>query len=327
MYGGAGSDTLDGGAGDDTLAGGSGSDTFVFAPGHGDDSISDFTDGEDLIDLSGFTGISGFDDLTVTATDDGVTIDLTAHGGGKIVLDGFDIANLDATDFLFSPNDVDRGSEDQRITASIDGGTVHGDAGVDVISGHVGADTLYGGSGADFLLGGDGDDTIYGDAGNDLLVGGSGSDVIYGGTGDDYLVGGHSTSNQDTTDDGDDSLYGGSGDDTITGNVGDDTLDGGVGDDSLSGGAGNDTFVFGSGHGDDTITDFTDGEDLIDLSQISGIEGFEDLTISADGDDAIIDLSAHGGGTIRLNDVSVSDLDATDFTFYEAPADTSVEGI
>ena len=73
--------------------------------------------------------------------------------------------------------------------------------------------------------------------------------------------------------------------------------------------------------------DFTDGEDLIDLSQISGIEGFEDLTITADGTTAVIDLTEHGGGTIRLEQVDVSDLDAADFTFYEPPADPGVDGI
>ena len=73
------------------------------------------------------------------------------------------------------------------------------------------------------------------------------------------------------------------------------------------GGAGADTFVFTAGHGNDTIKDFTDGEDLIDLSQISGISGFEDLTITADGTTAVIDLTAHCGGTIRLENVEVAD--------------------
>ena len=40
----------------------------------------------------------------------------------------------------------------------------------------------------------------------------------------------------------------------------------------LTGGAGADTFVFASGHGNDTIADFTDGEDLIDLPLAERIE-------------------------------------------------------
>ncbi|WP_203071857.1 calcium-binding protein [Falsiroseomonas ponticola] len=42
------------GVGEQVYRGGSGADVFVFAPGHGQDSIKDFTQGEDLIDLTAF---------------------------------------------------------------------------------------------------------------------------------------------------------------------------------------------------------------------------------------------------------------------------------
>lgn len=64
------------------------------------DTILDFTDNEDLIDLT-FYGLSGFDELTISSAENGVLIDLSAHDGGTITLDGFDINNLDASDFLF----------------------------------------------------------------------------------------------------------------------------------------------------------------------------------------------------------------------------------
>ena len=35
-----------------------------------------------MIDLSAFTILSGFSDLTITTGENGVTIDLIAHGGG-----------------------------------------------------------------------------------------------------------------------------------------------------------------------------------------------------------------------------------------------------
>ena len=41
----------------------------------------------------------------------------------------------------------------------------------------------------------------------------------------------------------------------------------------------------------------------------------------------MINLTAHGGGTIRLENFDAANLDAEDFSFYEAPADSSVEGI
>ena len=46
-------------------------------------------------------------------------------------------------------------------------------------------------------------------------------------------------------------------------------MNGGTGDDTLTGGAGRDVFVFSNGSGSDTITDFTDGEDLLNLSRLN----------------------------------------------------------
>ena len=60
---------------------------------------------------------------------------------------------------------------------------------------------------------------------------------------------------------------------------------------------------------------------------IAGISGFEDLTITADGSAAVIDLTAHGGGTIRLESFAASNLDAEDFQFYEPPADAGADGL
>ena len=93
------------GSADDTLAGGAGVDTFLIGPDNGDDTITDFTNGEDVIDLKQFPTISRFSDLTITSNENGVTIDLSAHGGGTILLSGFAIANLDSTDFVFSTLD------------------------------------------------------------------------------------------------------------------------------------------------------------------------------------------------------------------------------
>ena len=71
-----------------------------FGPGHGNDIIRDFTDDLDLIDLSAF-GFSGMEELTLESGSGGVTIDLSAHGGGTILLDGVGITSLTAADFLF----------------------------------------------------------------------------------------------------------------------------------------------------------------------------------------------------------------------------------
>jgi hypothetical protein len=47
-------DTFIDGVSEQVYFGGSGADVFVFAPGHGQDSINDFVQGEDLIDLTAF---------------------------------------------------------------------------------------------------------------------------------------------------------------------------------------------------------------------------------------------------------------------------------
>ena len=354
IYGGAGDDRLFGGAGDDTLQGDAGSDVFYFAKNHGNDTIEDFTVGADNIHLAR-AGVSGFDDLTLTQDGSDVLIDT---GQGTIRVKNIDADDLEASSFTFR---IEGGSGDDTLTGGalddyIYGGagndTLYGGAGIstDRIYGGAGNDTLYGGAGGDMLAGGAGDDTLYGGANprgvGDSLFGGSGDDELYGGTGIDLLVGGNdddtlyggagddtlngddpfwlSYSSNGTVSTGNDKLYGGAGDDTLDGGAGNDTLDGGAGDDTLDGGAGNDTFVFGASHGNDTVEDFTDGEDTIDLSAITGLSGFADLTLTQSGDDITIDT---GQGTILLKDVDIDDLDATDFLFQSASTDSAVEGL
>jgi D-alanyl-D-alanine carboxypeptidase len=115
------------------------------------------------------------------------------------------------------------------------------------------------------VLGHGGDDKIWGGSGNDKLLGGDGNDSIFGRTGNDQLFGGN----------GNDRLHGGDGNDRLDGGDGRDFLSGGNGRDFLTGGAGRDVFDFDSvwetGKTDttrDVITDFTHGQDVIDLSGI-----------------------------------------------------------
>ena len=290
----------DGASGDDTITGGA--DTFFFDLNHGNDVVTNFTDGKDLIDLSAFSTISGFSDLTLTSDENGVTIDLTAHGGGTILLQGFDIDDLDASDFLFRAN---------RAESDLDGGGTSGNDALwadddgDRLDGGDGDDILRGGAGADILLGREGDDTLRGGAGNDVLEAGAGDDVLDGGEGADDVWGGA----------GNDTLSGGAGDDFVEGHGGDDELYGNAGDDELYGGEGADTFAFVAGNGADMVGDFSVADDLIDLSGFAGIAGFGDLTITDESDGVVIDLSEFGGGTVKLQDVTLADLNADHFVF------------
>ena len=152
-------------------------------------------------------------------------------------------------------------------TAADDGAdTIHAGAGNDYVQGNAGNDVLFGEDGNDRINGGNNDDNISGGNGNDTVNGNLGADTIDGGAGNDSLRGGQ----------GNDVITGGTGNDIILGDVGNDVLTGGVGYDILTGGAGADTFVFGAADSTfvttgtlaffaDTITDFTDGTDHINL--------------------------------------------------------------
>jgi len=220
---------------------------------------------------------------------------------------------------------------------------LYGDWGDDVLVGNTGNDRMYGGAGNDRMIWNNGD-------GSDLMEGGSGYDVtevngadtagdvftiaadgdrvafartnlgpftldigtterleVNGQGGDDTITGGEGLDGLIKL-----KLDGGAGNDTITGGDGDDAIYGGWGDDTLTGGDGADTFVFR--HGSDVVTDFEDGSDRINIAKVPGFDDFSDLAghIQADGGDVVIDL---GANELRLEDVSLAWIDASDFVF------------
>lgn len=67
--------------------------------------------------------------------------------------------------------------------------------------------------------------------------------------------------------------------DVIQAGDGDDTINAGNGDDVLAGGAGSDTFVFTQAVDADTITDFTQGEGVVDLTAL--VREFDAFTLIA----------------------------------------------
>jgi len=109
-------------------------------------------------------------------------------------------------------------------------------------------------------------------------------------------------------------LFGNAGDNKLFGLGGGDILDGGKGNDTLDGGEGADTFVFKSGYGRDTILDFEDGMDTIDVSKWNDVDDFADLKSHMDlsGGDVLITF---GKDVLRLANTSEGDFDANDFIF------------
>ena len=117
---------LNGLAGDDILTGGLGKDTFFFSGDFGHDTVTDFTIGQDhvklaLTNLHNFTDVLAHaeqtakgtlihvDGVVITASDGTTTVVDVAQGqvGATVVhdtilLQGIDLVNLHATDFIFA---------------------------------------------------------------------------------------------------------------------------------------------------------------------------------------------------------------------------------
>ncbi|MGE0724468.1 MAG: hypothetical protein AB7O45_08840 [Alphaproteobacteria bacterium] len=104
LFGGEDGDTLDGGAGDDVLEGGDGGDRFDFSGAFGADTIAGFDPGQgDRLSIAGFgTDLDNFDELAAWIDQNGgdTVIDLTALGGGTILIQGYVGLQADDVDLL-----------------------------------------------------------------------------------------------------------------------------------------------------------------------------------------------------------------------------------
>lgn len=393
LLGGSGADILIGGASNDQLTGGNGNDNFTYnARGFGADTVLDFTQGQDRIDLSAI-GIAEFSALQPFITQSGLdtVITLTYNGAPEtITLRGIQPGQLSASDFIFNT----------ALTAL----TLTGTSSTDVLFGGNGNDSLSGGFGNDTLHGGQGTDLINGGASNDLLTGGGGNDLfVYNdrafgvdtitdftlgqdrldfsvvGIGDlttllpyisqvganavisftyngaaetitlqnvqanqltaaNFLFNGSTNaltvSGTNSTDVlfgglGNDTLNGGFGNDTLTAGQGNDNLIGGASDDALIGAAGNDLFTYDARQfGDDTVLDFTLGQDRLNFSTI-GIGSLDVLQpfIAQVGADTVFTMG-YGGSTesITLRNITPSQLTAANFVFATVTSPVTITG-
>ncbi len=272
LAGNSGSNHIDGSVGDDTLEGGSGADMLWGGRGNdmlwgqaGDDhlvgDVGDDTleggEGKDWLNGDGGgtdeSHADSRDAASYTESNAGVIIDLSSAdpmtGRVRPTSTG---GHADGDD-LFNIEDLVGSMHGDELTGDDSANRIWGGDGDDEIMGGDGADMLMGGKGADEIMGGDGDDEIMGGDGADMLMGGKGADEIMGGDGDDMIMGGD-------------------GADDLMGDAGADRIYGGAGDDMLEGGLGSDTFVFSGKFGNDTIGDFTNGSDKLDLRSFAGLD-------------------------------------------------------
>jgi Ca2+-binding RTX toxin-like protein len=350
-----GNDTLDGGLGNDTLIGGAGDNTALFAS---HDSVPLVIGARDVISL-GLNGADGsytrlqpalpqptleHDVLRGIADVIGSNHDETINGnensngltgrGGNDNLNGgaggdvyfylgsagvafgndriFDDSGTDAivvnsfSDIVGAPQHV---GDDLLITLT--GGTIRI---LEHFAGHQ-VENIFDANGNSMVLA----TGLIGGNAPGIIAGGNGGETLDGKGGDDFLFGNR----------GNDILLGGDGNDRLDGGAGSDILDGGTGNDILTGGHGRDTFVFapmvqnGLAPGNDVVTDFKQGRDLIDLTAFNttfrALDDNHNGTLDAGEGDKHIGVQVHGGdtvlsfagGSIRIEDVT--HLHANDF--------------
>ena len=269
------------------------------SPGFGRDVGAYFylyNSGEIISPLSAVSTENGIDEIINTGTMvGGLNI-----GWGE-VLSGWD-DYVENTGSIHG--DIGLGAGDDTVlgqTGFIEG-TIDAGAGDDLIKSGTGDDMIIGGAGADDIWGGAGVDTasyegfadgvrvslnagrgwyghaqgdelheienLIGSDRQDTLIGNSAANMLEGGNADDIL----------SAFGGDDTLFGGNGEDNILGGNGNDYISGDRHQDRLTGGAGEDIFAFlnilDSGPANterDNITDFTQGQDLIDLTELGDL--------------------------------------------------------
>ncbi|PJI84595.1 putative secreted protein (type I secretion substrate) [Yoonia maricola] len=326
INGAGGDDILRDGLGSDIMTGGAGADVFILSADGETDTITDFTVGEDKIDLSLWPMLRDISQLFITLQPDGMRIIYGDEMLNVISTDGtpIDYRMLNTADLIglsrlpvdlrpgypgpatptpplgeppTEPPTVDAGANNpmtawQMIkSGNIDllRGAVSDEAGGMVIDGSDASETITGGAGFDLVFAGGGDDILHGDAGDDALFGRAGNDRLSGDQGADTLLGG----------------------------AGADILDGGLGQDMLIGGAGADTFIFNSGT--DEIADFEQGLDqiILDPSLWTGLTSAADLLfLYADFTDGQAIIDFEDGNVLIINGITDSNAFADDIALF-----------
>ncbi|WP_442940660.1 hypothetical protein [Nostoc sp.] len=192
-----------------------GQDKFIFHPGDGIDTITDFSGvgkGSKAsvavipqVDTLEFTGSRlTAKNLQLTQNGDNLEVTFEDISNTKVILENFQLENLDnlpasdsraavgnilfdgqtniADSFdVFDANSTQTNLFNKNTVTFLNdlNNNITGfDNSDDVINGQGGDDIIDGKSGNDYLRGGAGNDTLIGSAGNDTLVGGAGADIF-----------------------------------------------------------------------------------------------------------------------------------------------------
>jgi Ca2+-binding RTX toxin-like protein len=321
----SGLNTLDGGTGDDYIIGGSDADTImtgtgndnVFA-GSGDDTIETISqtaklagsDGNDTYKVQNLSGNITIDDIGSATDIDTIEFEANKLGSLKMVQNGSDLViSFAGQAGKITVQNQFKDDKTSRIET-----LKFGDVLLNItsfITGTTGNDKIIGTDIDDTMLGTDVKDVIFGGAGNDFIDGGAGEDAIYGEDGNDVIKGSEDN----------DIIFGGNGDDVLTGNEGDDILSGGIG---------KDTFVVTKPGDIDTITDFTVGQDKLDLTQYNQFSSLKALQyfsngIAQNGSDVTINVDGQTSAILQ-NQTLANVLQAQNFAFNSKASTVATDG-
>jgi Ca2+-binding RTX toxin-like protein len=278
IYAGVCGGSFDGGAGNDTLYGSDGVDTFVFSVNSGNDTVNNFTSGQDVIKVEKGDFLGGITCgewlFTPSRYEHLIEFRIGDSEASFVISD-----SVNTLDYINPSGEKQTLNVIHQPTSSYDTNgrtnTYRGGITNDMIVGARGNDEIFGGAGNDYLYGGPSSgaglysDKLHGENGNDVLCG---YGYLYGDAGNDTLYGSGY-------------LYGGEGNDTLWA----DYWDG----NNLYGEGGEDIFVFSKiSKARSFIMDYETGKDIIRFNNV----GVDSSSIS--GDDVYLNLS--NGGKVQV---------------------------
>ena len=331
---------LTGLGGDDTLSGGgSPGDTFKIGASDGSDTITDFffspfpdvlPDYGNVVVLEGFA-LGTFTAVQAAMTQNGANTILNLGNDESLTFLNVAKASFAANDFTFlnvqGPPPPPPGPA--PFTLPVSGApatTINGTRRADTLNGTSANNQIDGKQGNDTMTGLAGDDTYVVDSSSDNVVDSSGIDTVIS-SASSYTLANNvenltltgSSTHTATGNSLNNLIIASARPDTINGGAGNDIIRAGTGACVLTGGAGNDIFDFDVMGSQKQVTDFTFGQDLIDLRTLLAWYGGSDpvagnaISLSAVAGGVLVSVKASAGGSlqglVKITGVSVGDLD------------------